>query len=134
MEKYYENFMKEGKEKDHMEFLEYVINLDNEGSIKESRMILEKLDEETATGVAFTIEEFLTINPASSGKILDKFSTDSAKVSKLKQIIDGYSDRQKIWSLLSSASPKMFEKLKGEMGEEDSWKADVNKDLGDLGF
>lgn len=121
MEKYYVNFMKEGKENDHSEFFDYLLNL-------------EETDEETTTGQAFTIEEFLTINPTAFGKILDKASSNPSTVSKFKAILDGYSDRQKIWSMLSSASPKMFDKLKSEMGEEDSWKADVNKDLGDLGF
>lgn len=121
MEKYYENFFKEGKEKDHSEFINYLLDLTEN-------------DEETKTGQAFAIEEFLTMNPTSAGKIMDSVSTDSSSVAKFKAILDGYSDRQKIWSLLSSTSPKMFDKLKSEMGEEDSWKADVNKDLGDLGF
>jgi hypothetical protein len=50
------------------------------------------------------------------------------------KLIEHLDIRHKIISKLSENHPEVYKKLKAQAPEEDSWKVDVNKDLGDLGF
>lgn len=53
---------------------------------------------------------------------------------EISKLIEEFDFRPRIISNIAENHPELYKKLKAEMPEEDSWKVDVNKDLGDLGF
>ncbi len=92
-----------------------------------------------ATGVVGTPQEIETKKLPSDNTVdiivndlveLDECGLD-IEVSKL---IEDFDFRHKIISRIGEKYPELYKKLKAEVPEEDSWKVDVNKDLGDLGF
>lgn len=90
--------------------------------------------DENVEGRGFLIQEILTISAKEKTKqILDKLVSDSINLEKLKLLLDEYSDRHKIYAAIGSISPSLFEKIKETLGEE-AHKADINRDLGELGF
>ena len=113
MEKYYVSFLEKATAKEIFELLEFSLEKEDSG---------------------FMIEEILAISKDKIKKELDSLASDTTNLQKLKSILDSYDNRQKIYSLIAEISPKLFEKIKEDMGSEHGWKADLNKDLGDLGF
>lgn len=118
MEKYYATFLETGKLNDVQELFLFTLNSD-----------------ENVEGRGYLIQDILTMTAKEKIKpILDKLVSDSTNLEKLKSLLDEYSDRHKIYGAIGNISPTLFEKIKETLGEEEAHKADINRDLGDLGF
>lgn len=92
-----------------------------------------------ATGVVGTPQEIET-KKLPSDNTVDIIVNDLVELDEcgldieISKLIEDFDFRHKIISKIGEKYPELYKKLKAEAPEEDSWKVDVNKDLGDLGF
>jgi hypothetical protein len=92
------------------------------------------------TAKSGSIGDLSGITSQKSDRVAERIAAELSRLDECdldieySKLIEHLDIRHKIISKLSENHPEVYKKLKAQAPEEDSWKVDINKDLGDLGF